>query len=154
MFQWRDLLSGWTPLDNAELLTWRKKCELFEAFVEKVDSNKFLFSIDITDAGRELCTQPLKATSSSQAFEEADRLIFEFLAIGVEMLGGIKLTMDRPPNEIRIKQICVDDQHIIYGVSEDGLLYRKEEINDPQLHGAKKVVWSAISMERHQPKER
>lgn len=129
---------------------WRKTCKLFDVYIEEVETSKFVF--DITNAdGAQIYEQDMGAASTKEAFQEADALIWEFIVAGVEKLSGIRIVLDRPPNEVRFKSMVLQD-NILHGLDEDGVLYREEEIIDPSTAGRfKKKVWVRVSMERHNP---
>ncbi len=116
-----------------------------------MEPKQFLFSIDITDAGKEIYQQRLASSQLDLVFREAHEIIFEFLKVGVEELGGFRFQTTRPANEVRFKSMVLQ-HNILHGLDEEGVLWREEEVNNPQIHGTKKKVWSRVSMERWIPK--
>ncbi len=55
----------------------------------------------------------------------ANQLIYEFVATGVETLGGFSLALDRPADEIRFTQISSHGTDL-YGIDQFGVVFRRE----------------------------
>lgn len=147
---WDQLHTSWHKVNDpkVEYPIWRKDCDpLFDVCIEQIEPYKFLFSIDITDAGKTLYQQRMQATSIEAAQEEGDKLVFEFLATGVEILGGFLLSRDRPHNEVRLKYIT-ELGGSLFGLAEDGIVYKQGEIIDPDNIDKKKMVWVKQPMGR------
>lgn len=147
---WGQLHNAWSQLERpkGEPSTWKKGNQLFEAFIEQIEPQKFLFVIAIPDSGEELYEQVMGIATLEDAMYEGNKLIFEFLAMGVEMLGNLRLTTERPHNEVRLKQIILTDKGLA-GIDEEGVVYKQGDIYDKDRQpGAKKLVWIKQTMER------
>lgn len=99
-----------------------------------------MFSIDAN--GERVFEQLMGVANWDNASYEGQQLLFEFVAIGVEILGGFSITLNRPANEIRFKQITQMDGYV-YGLGEDGVLYMRT-----YPRGGGKPAWTPCRMER------
>lgn len=121
---WDSLLKAKWEREADGFFIWRKKFPLFDAFVEEFEPKRFVFSLE-TGHHIGLYEQLLDTTSSLSALESANQLIYEFIALGTETIGGFSLALDRPADEIRFIQIASNNNDL-YGIDQFGIVYRRD----------------------------
>jgi hypothetical protein len=125
---WKHLHYEWARVVGVERPTWRKTCKVFDAFIEEGEPNRFNFLINSLDEDV-IYEQMMGVAYWQDAIYEGDKLLFEFVAVGTEILGNITLTRDRPPNEVRITQLCWVEGDL-YGLDKDGVVFKKDHVKD------------------------
>lgn len=122
---WESLQKAKWEKESDGFFIWRKKFPLFDAFVEEFEPKRFVFSLE-TGHHIGLYEQLLDTTSSLHALDMANQLIYEFVAVGAETLGGFSLALDRPADEIRFIQITSSGGDL-FGIDQFGIVYRRQQ---------------------------
>lgn len=137
---WKDLHREWARVEGAEVPTWRKGCSMLDAYIEEFEPKRYKFIVH--DAAMAVVhEQEMGVASFDSAVSEGNKLIFEFLCVGVEMLGNFRISLDRPANEVRFKHLVSHGDHL-YGLDEAGEVFEARE------YGNKIDGWTKRSMVR------
>ncbi len=127
---WADLNKPWeTVTDNIseawKNVSWRKSCSFLSYYVFRIEPD--VFAVDVL-GGDDIVAyqQVLKSKNEDNAKAEADEVMAEFVARGFEVLSGFSIGMKRPHTELRFQQVF-SDHGVLFGLSDDGLLYTYEK---------------------------
>lgn len=139
---WNELLGKW---DEQEDFTWMKRCELFTAYITSMDDDIFELNIHLNDDRLEdedpILSSVLEGRDIVTASKSADKQLFEFVRAGTTVLAPLV-------DEVRFVQMMSDPEGKLYGLTEEGVLYRYESMytENGNIDG-----WRPMSMKAMRP---
>jgi hypothetical protein len=120
----KDLTWSYTPSNKGDPEHWTMKCAVFEVFVTHYGDN--LFDVAVLwgqDSDEIFASEKIKSdldTMKGHAREVAQ----QFLQVGMLNWFGFDLTLTRPVDEIRFKQISTGVDGKVFGLAEEGTVFR------------------------------